>query len=560
MAEKTSEQLQAEAAKQAALAAKSKAAVDLEKVKLRQQQSDLRNLQASVVEFGQKSVGATPSQQQIYATAIISATQKINTLKSITIPSTNNKINSLSTETVNYEENAKSLEAQAQAAIQGPPVPPPVSEATEPTNIAPVRDIPEFPGEADSGNSPIEVNIAAPLQSTSIVVPDPNEIQGPLAPQAQRQPTVQIFDDGSTLTTNADGTFVPTDATEIISSPQSSTILDGLGGLAAGAAAGLIGGALLRKAPESIRGAVGAAAITGAVGLATNALFGNSIKGLTTNKKATQAAQSNQDARNQQSTADWRVRLSLADPDQNYLYNLKPDPGILAPLRATNGVIFPYVPSVSVSYIASYDPTDVTHSNYKIYSYRQSSVESISLTCDFTAQDTNEANYLLAVIHFFRSVTKMFYGKDENPKPGTPPPLCYLTGLGAFQFDKHPLVITNFTYTLPTEVDYIRASYYTSDEPGVSQAPNNTFSQPGPREVRLPQYLKAGGVQGPPQWKTAFPSSVEPTYVPTKMQIQVQALPVVTRNDISRRFSLAGYASGDFYRGSAGKTNGRGIW
>ena len=109
-------------------------------------------------------------------------------------------------------------------------------------------------------------------------------------------------------------------------------------------------------------------------------------------------------------------------------------------------------------------------------------------------------------------------------------------------------------------MDYIRASYYTSDEPGVSQAPNNTFSQPGPREVRLPQYLKAGGVQGPPQWKTAFPSSVEPTYVPTKMQIQVQALPVVTRNDISRRFSLAGYASGDFYRGSVGKTNGRGIW
>ena len=536
MAEKTSEQLQEEAAAQSALAAKSKAALNLEKVKLRQQQSELRSLQAAVVEFGQQSVGATPSQQQIYATAIISAQQKINTLKSITIPSTNNKINSLSTETVTYEENAKSLEAQAQAAIQGPPVPPPVVVAAEPTNTSPVRDVPEFPSEAD-----------------------PTEIQGPPAPQAQRQPTVQIFDDGSTLTTNADGTPVATPATDNITSLQSSTILGGLGELAAGAAAGLIGGALLRKAPESIRGVVGAAAITGAVSLATNALFGNSIKGLTANKKATQAAQSKQDARNQQSTADWRVRLSLAD-DQNYLYNLKPDPGILAPLKATNGVIFPYVPSVSVSYIASYDPTDVTHSNYKIYSYRQSSVESISLTCDFTAQDTNEANYLLAVIHFFRSVTKMFYGRDQNPKPGTPPPLCYLTGLGAFQFDKHPLVITNFTYTLPTEVDYIRASYYTSDEPGVSQAPNNTFSQPGPREVRLPQYLKAGGVQGPPQWKTAFPSSVEPTYVPTKMQIQVQALPVVTRNDISRRFSLAGYASGDFYRGSAGKTNGRGIW
>jgi len=263
--------------------------------------------------------------------------------------------------------------------------------------------------------------------------PDTNltEIQGPPVPKAQRQPTVQILDDGSTLTTNADGTLVATPATDRVTSPQSSTILGGLGELATGAAAGLISGALLRKAPANIKGAVGVAAITGAVGLATKALFGNSLKGLTTNKQAAQAAQSKQDANNQQSTADWRVRLSLAD-DQNYLYNLKPDPGILAPLKATNGVIFPYVPSVSVSYIASYDPTDVTHSNYKIYSYRQSSVESISLTCDFTAQDTNEANYLLAVIHFFRSVTKMFYGRDQNPKPGTPPPLCYLTGLGAF--------------------------------------------------------------------------------------------------------------------------------
>jgi hypothetical protein len=554
MAEKTSEQLQAEAAKQAALAAKSKAAVDLEKVKLRQQQSELRSLQAAVVEFGQKSVGATPSQQQIYATAIISANQKINTLKSITIPSTNNKINSLSTETVTYEENAKILEAQAQAAIQGPPVPPPVVVAAAPTNTAPVRDIPEFPGEAGFGNPDIEVNIAAPLQSTSIVLPDSTETQSTPAPQAQRQPTVTVFDDGSTLTTNADGIPVATPATDNITSLQSSTILDGL----AGTAAGLIGGALLRKAPQGILGAVGAAAITGGVRLATNALFGNSTKGLTANKKDAQAAPSKQDSRNQQSTADWRVRLSLVEkPD--YLYGAA-EPGILAPLKATNGVIFPYVPSVSVSYIASYDPTDVAHSNYKIYSYRQSSVESISLTCDFTAQDTNEANYLLAVIHFFRSVTKMFYGQDQNPKPGTPPPLCYLTGLGAFQFDKHPLVITNFTYTLPTDVDYIRASVFTPTNPGVSQAPNNTFSQPGASEVRLPQYLKPGGVQGPPQWKTAFPSSVEPTYVPTKMQIQVQALPVVTRNDISRRFSLAGYASGDFYRGSAGKTNGRGIW
>ena len=95
----------------------------------------------------------------------------------------------------------------------------------------------------------------------------------------------------------------------------------------------------------------------------------------------------------------------------------------------------------NVAYNANYSTEELVHSNYKLFTYKGSSVDQISITCDFTAQDTKEANYLLAVIHFFRSVTKMFYGQDNGPKPGTPPPLCFLTGLGAFQFNEHPLEI-----------------------------------------------------------------------------------------------------------------------
>jgi cyanophycinase-like exopeptidase len=429
-----------------------------------------------------------------------------------------------------------------------------VSGTTVPENPQPPPPVSDTP----TSTFVTEVNIAASLQSTSIVLPGAEDEQPPESfIQQVRQPTTQIFDDGSTLTESADGTTISsTPANDIVENGIGSTILSGLAvtGLAAGAA--IIGGKLLKKAPESIQDTVRVAAITGAIGLATNALFG--AKGLSTNKKATQGSQSNQNADFTKSIPDWRVKLSLAD-GSNYLYN-SPDPGILSPLKSTKGVIFPYVPAISINYVASYEPTDITHSNYKIFSYRQSSVDSISISGEFTAQDTNEANYLLAVIHFFKSVTKMFYGQDQSPKPGTPPPLCYLTGMGAFQFDQHPLVITSFTYTLPTDVDYIRASYYTSDEPGVSQAINNTPYQPSPREVRLPQYLKPGGVQGPPQWKSAFPTSLEPTYVPTKMQIALQAYPIVTRDDISKRFSLKDYSNGDFYRGSVGKTNGRGIW
>jgi len=272
----------------------------------------------------------------------------------------------------------------------------------------------------------------------------------------------------------------------------------------------------------------------------------------------TRGEATNQDASNFQQKQDWRVRLSLA-PGSTYLYNNKGNEGILLPLAQTNGVIFPYTPAISVAYTASYDPTELTHSNYKFFSYRASSVDSISITCDFTAQDTFEANYLLAVIHFFRSVTKMFYGQDQNPKPGTPPPLCYLTGLGAFQFDAHPLAITGFTYSLPTDVDYIRAGVPTT-QPGVNKgAAFPTTGLLGAINSRLQSSGLFPGALAAPVYFTENAGTREPTYVPTKIQMAITAIPIVTRNDISNQFSLKEYGTGKLLRGSRNR-NGGGIW
>jgi hypothetical protein len=281
-------------------------------------------------------------------------------------------------------------------------------------------------------------------------------------------------------------------------------------------------------------------------------------QGLTGPKTNTQSQATQQDTANFYQTGDWRVRLSLA-PSANYLYKAKGNEGILLPLAATNGVLFPYTPNISVSYAAHYDPSDITHSNYKTFQYKSSSVDSFTISCDFTAQDTFEANYLLAVIHFFRSVTKMFYGQDENPKNGTPPPLCYLTGLGAFQFDRHPLAITSFNYTLPTEVDYIRATNTTTTG-GVNKSPGNTPVNTTDVSSQRLGGLPSGGGSGPVNWQNTNSGSREPTYVPTKMQIQISAVPIVTRNDISRNFSLKEYATGNLLRGSKRKQGGGGIW
>ena len=288
-------------------------------------------------------------------------------------------------------------------------------------------------------------------------------------------------------------------------------------------------------------------------------------QGLSAAKLNTASQGTTQDVVNFQAKPDWRVRLSLSPGAQaaKYLYWADP-PGILAPLQATDGVIFPYTPAISVSYNANYDPTELTHSNYKFFTYRGSSVDTVTIACEFTAQDTFEAQYILAVIHFFRSITKMFYGLDQTPKNGTPPPLCYLSGLGAFQFDAHPLAIQTFNYALPTDVDYIQAG--SSATPAGVNRQNNP-SQGKPDESLMAQAgaarlassgINPGALTAPPDWQTTNTGTKDVTYVPTKINISITAVPIVTRNDISNKFSLKEYATGALLRGT--KRAGGGIW
>lgn len=286
----------------------------------------------------------------------------------------------------------------------------------------------------------------------------------------------------------------------------------------------------------------------------------NSPEDVAAGKASAQGQGATQNISNFNQFPDWRVRITLA-PSAQYLYNANP-PGILAPLKQTNGVIFPYNPQISVSYAASYEQSDIAHSNYKLQFYKNSSIGDISITGDFTAQDTTEANYLLAVIHFFRTVTKMFYGQDQSPKNGTPPPLVYLSGYGAYQFDNHPMLISNFTMNLPTDVDYIRTgSFSNAGAVGfnlASYAPKlNTYVAPLQR--LLGASLNPGGLFGAPNFSN-LGANKDITYVPTKMSIQLTAIPVVTRNDISNNFSVREYATGALLRGSKRGTGGGGIW
>lgn len=256
---------------------------------------------------------------------------------------------------------------------------------------------------------------------------------------------------------------------------------------------------------------------------------------------------------NQTTSGDWRVRIRLA-AGATYLYQDSSN-AILAPLRYSDGVIFPYTPTIQTNFTANYEKYDLTHSNYRGYFYKNSTVGDISVHGTFTAQDTFEAQYLLAVIVFFRSVTKMFYGKDEFR--GAPPPLVELSGFGQYQFNNHPCLVSSFNYSLPNDVDYIRVNP-NNQNINLAQRQNRASGSPFATIQSVVNRLTNSGLFGGATAtpgdlgsfanQTAFGTGTT-TYVPTKMDIQLTLLPVQTRQQVSQQFSLKNFANGNLLRG-----------
>lgn len=208
---------------------------------------------------------------------------------------------------------------------------------------------------------------------------------------------------------------------------------------------------------------------------------------------------------------DWRVRISLQPSLAQLFYN-DPSNLILNKLRATSGVIFPYTPQIQVTHSARYNPTLLTHSNYASHFYEGSEVQAISITGDFTVQNWDEGQYLLAVVHFFRTVTKMFYGRD--PLAGAPPPLVFLNGYGTAYFPNVSCVVTQFTHTMPSDSDY----------------------------VEIPIGVQNGSVAGNAINLTSIPT----IRLPVVSQITVNLQPVYSRTNVAQNFSLQGFARGQF--------------
>lgn len=157
-------------------------------------------------------------------------------------------------------------------------------------------------------------------------------------------------------------------------------------------------------------------------------------------------------------------------------------PQILAPLSATNGMVFPYTPVVDYNQSVDYSSYDPVHSNQEFHAYTRTKAPVINISGRFTAQNSTEAAYCLAAFHFCRVVSKMAFGQSQSA--GTPPPILLLSGYGEYMLNDIPVIMTNFTISLPEDVDYVAVPNSSSYVPAIFTISISLVVQNTPAELR----------------------------------------------------------------------------
>lgn len=194
-----------------------------------------------------------------------------------------------------------------------------------------------------------------------------------------------------------------------------------------------------------------------------------------------------------QPRADHRIRLSAFSRTNQSLkeqiYGKQERGNLLYPLWETDGLMFPYTPTIQVSQDTTWQAADIEQSNFDILSWKNSSSATISITAKFTVQNQREGEYLLAAIHFLRTVSKSFFGEQDAEKfaafkastpgstsektpqqnaddqvtqsasagrAGLPPPVLLFSGYGDYMFNDLRVVVKSHSWSYDEAADLIR--------------------------------------------------------------------------------------------------------
>jgi hypothetical protein len=191
------------------------------------------------------------------------------------------------------------------------------------------------------------------------------------------------------------------------------------------------------------------------------------------------------------SAEDWRVKLNA---------NFGLFGTAFERLSKTGGFVWPYLPSITVSSKANYAQIDTVHSNQPFQAYKNSQVDDIQISGEFSVENELDAEYWIQATTFLKTATRMFFG--TGPNVGNPPIVCNLTGYGARVFAGVPVIVKSFSVDFKDDVAYIKHS-----------------------------------LNGAP-----------PTWVPAMSTISVTVSPIYNRTRL-RQFNLSEYANGNIVAG-----------
>ena len=174
---------------------------------------------------------------------------------------------------------------------------------------------------------------------------------------------------------------------------------------------------------------------------------------------------------------DFRAKLQAKPGAKKEVYgggSKNYNKNLLAPIAYTNGLVFPYTPAIQVGHAqVDYSQYNLPQTNFDYMAFIRRASPTMSVTAPFTANNMEEARYLLATIHFLRTTTMTYFGRENTQRRGTPPPILLFSAYGPYMFEKIPVVIRTVSFGLEQDVDYVPAGF----EP-------NTYPKGTPEEVR----------------------------------------------------------------------------
>jgi len=167
---------------------------------------------------------------------------------------------------------------------------------------------------------------------------------------------------------------------------------------------------------------------------------------------------------------DYRAKLQpigITNDAKELILGPNNSSNILQPLWKTNGLMFPYTPMIQVQHAnVGYGQYDLAHTNYDYFAYQRTSSPSATVTGVFGAHTQEEAEYMMAAIHFLRVVTKSNFGASD-PNKGTPPPKLAFSAYGDAMFNRTPVYVRTVAFGLDQDVDYVAVRQRTSQEGGI---------------------------------------------------------------------------------------------